>query len=40
MKLRYCSDLNLEFHENKNYQEQFPLKPEGDTLSLAGILFY
>ena len=36
MKIQYCSDLHLEFQANKNYLKQFPLKPEGEILLLAG----
>lgn len=36
MKIQYCSDLHLEFQENKNYLKQFPVKPEGEILLLAG----
>jgi predicted phosphohydrolase len=41
MKIQYCSDLHLEFRENKNYLKHFPIKPEGEILLLAGdvILF-
>lgn len=36
MKLQYCSDLHLEFEENKNFLKANSLKPKGDILLLAG----
>lgn len=36
VKIQYCSDLHLEFQENKNYLKHFPIKPEGEVLLLAG----
>lgn len=36
MKIQYCSDLHLEFQENKNFLKHFPIKPEGEILLLAG----
>lgn len=36
MKIQYCSDLHLEFQENKSFLKQFPIKPEGEILLLAG----
>ena len=36
MKIQYCSDLHLEFFQNKKYIEHNPIEPVGDILLLAG----
>ena len=36
MTIQYCSDLHLEFTQNKKYLTKNLLKPKGEILLLAG----
>jgi predicted phosphohydrolase len=36
IKFQYCSDLHLEFPENKKWMDENPLEKHGDILILAG----
>ena len=36
MKIQYCSDLHLEFRDNKDFIGERPIKPIGEISLLAG----
>ena len=36
MKIQYCSDLHLEFLDNRKWVLENPIMPKGDILILAG----
>jgi len=40
MKIQICSDLHLEFANNREWIKQNPLIPKGDILIIAGDTFY
>lgn len=40
MKIQYCSDLHMEFHENMRFVKSLPLEPVGDVLVIAGDVGY
>ena len=38
MKIQYCSDLHMEFHENMRFMKSLPPEPVGDVLVIAPII--
>lgn len=40
MKVQICSDLHLEFEENRKWLKENPLEVKGDILIIAGDTFY
>ena len=40
MKIQYCSDLHMEFHENMRFMKSLPFEPVGDVLVIAGDVGY
>lgn len=40
MKIQICSDLHLEFPDNRNWLKENPLIPKGEVLIIAGDTYY
>ena len=40
MKIQFCSDLHLEFANNRDWLKQHPIIPKGDVLIVAGDTYY
>ncbi|WP_282036288.1 metallophosphoesterase [Saccharicrinis aurantiacus] len=40
MLIQYCSDIHLEFVQNRLYLEKNPIEPKGDILIMAGDITY